>query len=161
LDRIEWASRIVYILFDADVNTNRSVESARWRLANELELRGAKVFYINLPVDVEVNGIDDLLFRWGPERVLELFECPQAHCLILSPGVPLASAREFVAHNYTQGNRRVLNYHKDVFYVYTGTHYREADDLEVRRSIYTFLEKAKHKGKSGKLVRFHPNKTRV
>ena len=36
--------------------------------------RGANVYFVNLPENCGVNGIDDLLAAWGPIRVLELFE---------------------------------------------------------------------------------------
>jgi hypothetical protein len=70
LDRIAWRTRTVVIVFDA---TNDSVGAARHELAKELARRGAKVHYLDLPEVEGVNGIDDLMGAWGPERVLELF----------------------------------------------------------------------------------------
>ena len=74
LDLITWAERTVYIIFDANVSSNESVNSARNGLARELASRHAVVRFVNLPPDCGVNGIDDLLAAWGPERVLGLFE---------------------------------------------------------------------------------------
>jgi len=76
LARIEWTNRIVYIVFDSNIHTNDNVKWARRGIARELASRGAKVKFVTLPADCGVNGIDDLLGVWGPERVLELFEKP-------------------------------------------------------------------------------------
>jgi hypothetical protein len=74
LARIEWKGRTVFIVFDANVHTNDSVKAARKGIARELATRGAQVKFVNLPEDCGVNGVDDLLAKWGPARVLELFE---------------------------------------------------------------------------------------
>jgi hypothetical protein len=74
LSRIAWAGRRVFIVFDANVHTNDSVKWARRGICRELATRGAKVDVVNLPEDCGVNGIDDLLAAWGPEKVLDLFE---------------------------------------------------------------------------------------
>lgn len=73
-DRVEWACRTVYIIFDANVHTNDSVKAARRGIARHLTARGAKVKFVNLPENCGVNGIDDLLNVWGPSRVLELID---------------------------------------------------------------------------------------
>jgi hypothetical protein len=65
--------RLVYILFDVDVHTNKQICNARAMLAEELTARGAKVVYVDLPAASNVNGVDDLLALEGPERVLPLF----------------------------------------------------------------------------------------
>jgi putative DNA primase/helicase len=39
-------------------------------------LRGAEVFTVDLPAVEGVNGIDDLLAAWGPDRVLALLSSP-------------------------------------------------------------------------------------
>ncbi len=74
LGRIAWKGRRVFIVFDANVHTNDSVNWARKGIARELTTRGAEVKFVNLPEDCGVNGIDDLLAIWGPARALELFE---------------------------------------------------------------------------------------
>jgi len=73
LDRIAWRDRLVYIVFDSNVHSNESVNWARKGICRELSGRGAKVDLVNLPPDCGVNGVDDLLASWGPERVLKLF----------------------------------------------------------------------------------------
>jgi len=75
LDNIDWKDRIVTIIFDANTATNQSVDAARNSLAKELRARGANVFLLDLPQDVDgVNGIDDLLFVKGPDFVAELID---------------------------------------------------------------------------------------
>ncbi len=87
LNRIAWKGRKVFIVFDANVHSNDSVKWARKGIARELATRGAEVQFVNLPEDCGVNGIDDLLAAWGPERVLELFEkpVPAAHLTVVLP----------------------------------------------------------------------------
>jgi putative DNA primase/helicase len=73
-DRIQWNGREVWIVFDANAETDDSVAAARRELAKELTRRGAMVHTLNLPGDVEgVNGIDDLLFNVGADYVAKLF----------------------------------------------------------------------------------------
>jgi len=49
LDRINWASRTVYLLFDSDVSTNWKVAAAETALAKELTRRGATVRIVRIP----------------------------------------------------------------------------------------------------------------
>lgn len=74
LGRIDWKGRETFILFDANVHTNDSVNWARKGITRVLATRSAEVQFVNLPEDCGVNGIDDLLAAWGPAKVLELFE---------------------------------------------------------------------------------------
>jgi hypothetical protein len=79
---LELSGRSVSIVFDSNVTTNEMVAKARLALANELRQRGAKVSFIDIPENYEVNGIDDLLGRWEEDedtagaikRGLELLE---------------------------------------------------------------------------------------
>jgi len=77
LRRLALKGRTVYIVFDSNVRTNARVGAARRELTAELTRLGAEVFWVNLPTPEEcsgINGVDDLLATWGPERVLELFD---------------------------------------------------------------------------------------
>jgi hypothetical protein len=74
LDRIPWEGRTVFIIYDSNVSTNESVNCARRGIALDLSRRKAKVQLVTLPECAGVNGVDDLLAAWGPQRVLELFE---------------------------------------------------------------------------------------
>ena len=76
LARLRWDKRKTLILYDVNVHTNDNVKLARKGIARELATRGGEVEFINLPEDCGVNGVDDLLADWGPQKVLELFEKP-------------------------------------------------------------------------------------
>jgi hypothetical protein len=76
LRRLNCDGRRVYIVFDANVHTNPKVAAARRRLSIELTQLGAQVSLVNLPKPGQgplINGVDDLLAVWGPEKVLDLF----------------------------------------------------------------------------------------
>ncbi len=49
LDRIEWAGRKVFIIFDSNVATNREVMRARRALTRDIQRREAKVYHFNIP----------------------------------------------------------------------------------------------------------------
>lgn len=87
LNRIAWQGRKVFIVFDANIHTNESVKWARKGIARELATRKAEVDFVTLPADCGVNGVDDLLAKWGPERVLELFSnaVPAARLQVTQP----------------------------------------------------------------------------
>jgi hypothetical protein len=74
LGRVAWKTRRTFIVFDSNVHTNESVKWARTTISRELAMREADVKLVNLPKDCGVNGVDDLLAAWGPERVFDLFE---------------------------------------------------------------------------------------
>ena len=81
LRRLALAGRTVYIVFDSNVHTNPKVAAARRELTAELIKLGAQVLCVNLPKPEEgsgINGVDDLLAAWGPDRVLELFQNAQS-----------------------------------------------------------------------------------
>ncbi|MEN3335671.1 MAG: hypothetical protein V7641_5036 [Blastocatellia bacterium] len=74
-DLIPWRSRQVSIFFDSNVHTNAKVRSARQALADELHHnRSAKVFFVEMPHDCELNGPDDLAYAHGDEAVLDCIE---------------------------------------------------------------------------------------
>lgn len=100
-DLVEWKDRRVHISFDKNVATNESVQAARRDLAIEMERRrGAHVFFVDVPLDAgdDINGIDDLLALWGPDRVLELIQRarPYHPTIILKRGKWAAAVREAV-----------------------------------------------------------------
>lgn len=81
-DRIEWEGRKALIIFDANVATNESVKAARDGLARELKRRGATVVIVDLPANLaEVNGVDDLLARYGADFLTSLIERAEAETL--------------------------------------------------------------------------------
>jgi archaellum biogenesis ATPase FlaH len=76
LDHLTWDGRRVLLLYDRNVHSNESVRAARNGLATVLRGRGARVEYVDIPFDVgpDINGIDDLVGKWGPKRVLDLIQ---------------------------------------------------------------------------------------
>ena len=73
LGLLDWSSREVSILFDANVKTNDSVKAARTDLARHLKHElGAEVYYADLPQQEGINGIDDFIAASGPEKALKL-----------------------------------------------------------------------------------------
>ena len=87
LERVIWSGRTVSVLFDGNVRTNPSVGFARTALSRELKKRGSAVRYVELPADCDVNGVDDLLAKSGPEKVLALLNesGPATAMQIVSP----------------------------------------------------------------------------
>lgn len=73
LEPFNWMRRAVYLCFDSDIKTNPMVLAALKELADELQNRGALVFFAALP-DVEGPdgkalkkvGVDDFLVHAGP-----------------------------------------------------------------------------------------------
>ncbi len=61
---------------------------------------------------------------------------------ILDPKAPLRTARHLVELRYTHRGDRTLQHQQGVFLAWTGTHYRDAAEEELRAEIYAFLEEA-------------------
>jgi uncharacterized protein (DUF927 family) len=74
--RIALKGREVTILYDTNVRDNSGVQAARRELTTALRRRGATVSWFAWPDDTPagVNGIDDLIGLWGPEKVLLTIE---------------------------------------------------------------------------------------
>lgn len=74
LETLHWEGRKVYVVYDSDRADNYSVLRAERSLAIELTRRGAEVFIVSLPseVDGEKNGLDDYLKRHGRENFRRL-----------------------------------------------------------------------------------------
>lgn len=73
LEKIVWARREVFIIFDSDARHNENVNNAMWRLAEELQHRGAMPKAVILPSNGEKKvGLDDLLVAHGPDSLSQL-----------------------------------------------------------------------------------------
>lgn len=76
---VAWAKRTVYLVFDSDAATNKSVLWAEYNLAKALQKQGAKVKMVRLPpgpvgedgTPAKV-GLDDYLVAKGPEALRAL-----------------------------------------------------------------------------------------
>jgi hypothetical protein len=128
LDRIVW-NRDVILTPDANRATNPSVGAAWRQLAIELERRGARTAIVDLPAEPDVNGIDDLLALWGPERVLAL----------LGGARPRQTARDFHQTDIGNAKRFAQRHGQNVCYVtgwnqwavWDGWRWRRDDSLKV------------------------------
>ncbi len=82
--------------------------------------------------------------------------------LILDPGSPLDCARAFIDRCHTRDGAPTLAYHRDGFYVWTGTGYGPAPtpEGELRCELWGVLDGAVRRHKES-LVPFKPNRVRV
>lgn len=69
LQAINWKRRKVRLVFDSDVTTKDSVRRALVDLSKWLTDQGASVLIVLLPCEIDgsKNGVDDFIFRHGPE----------------------------------------------------------------------------------------------
>jgi P4 family phage/plasmid primase-like protien len=76
IDRIKWAQhqqqRQVILLLDSDVHTNEQVRISRIGLAKELRRRKAHVLFADIPLQLNLKGIDDVSGQLGTEKALEI-----------------------------------------------------------------------------------------
>lgn len=107
LDLINWVERLALVVFDVNARTNESVAAARVSLSRELERRGAKVFWVEIPEVSGVNGIDDLLALGGPEAVLPLF---------FDDARPADTTRKFKNTDYGNAERLVTTRGDDILF---------------------------------------------
>jgi putative DNA primase/helicase len=112
----KWTGREALIVYDANALTNKDVAKARAALAKELHNRGAKVFLVDLPQVEGVNGVDDLIGQWGPDRVLTMLaESKRA----AGPGMGLTRqlAEEILKsdHFAQDAGRRLFVYSRGVY----------------------------------------------
>ena len=80
---------------------------------------------------------------------------------ILDPRNPLPSARALVAARFMDHDLRTMHRHRDTFWQFTGSYYRQADDEEVRRAAWLFLETAMQIDAKGNAQPFKPTQARV
>jgi putative DNA primase/helicase len=62
--------------------------------------------------------------------------------LILDPRAPYDIALEFVRCHYLRGDHLTLYHHKGAFYSWSGRHYPESDEWDMRAKVYAFLNRA-------------------
>jgi putative DNA primase/helicase len=82
--------------------------------------------------------------------------------LILDPGDPLDSARQFLMVKYSVRGVRTLNRLQAEFYAYDGICYQPIEDEKIRAQLYDFLDGAlRWDPESSNYVPFKPTKTKV
>jgi hypothetical protein len=86
------SGRIVGILFDSNVTTNKAVRAGRARLAKRLRSQGAQVRLFDLPPSAGVNGPDDFIRQKGDEAFIDLLNAtPTKASILVDPsGTPVA-----------------------------------------------------------------------
>lgn len=62
--------------------------------------------------------------------------------LLLNPYAPLETARIIVEKNHMMEKQRTIHHQQSIFSTWTGTHYRDFKNEEMRAKLYIFLEKA-------------------
>jgi len=110
-----------------------------------------------------MKRLDAEFDKWKTERDARPAQAVTSD-LILDPGDPLPSAREFIArgHSSPDGCRWLHHYNSD-FYGWTGSHYATIRDDAIRAALYEFLEPAQHLktiGENEQLVPFKPTKSK-
>jgi len=85
----------------------------------------------------------------------------QSGGLVLSPSDPMTSARKFISSHCTKNGFRTVHYYRGGFYRYTGTHYKELNNDDIKSELWEFLDKALRINSEGKLVPFEPTKYKV
>src|SRR5687768_7094210 len=83
--------------------------------------------------------------------------------VVLDPNDPRPSARLFIEREYTSDGFVTIWEQSGVPYVWSGTHYREAEWTEIRSQVWGFAEKAERwdGGKDPALVPFQPTPRKV
>jgi putative DNA primase/helicase len=84
--------------------------------------------------------------------------------VVPAPGNPLAVARQFVTERYAHELGARIAAHRGLFYTWTGTHWIEIEETDVRSLLYRWLEHAVYwkATKDGpELVLFEPNRIKI
>lgn len=103
LDAVVWRGRTVFVVFDSDLATNRSVKLAEFGLARELQRRGAKVLAIRLPAGANGAkvGLDDYLVTHSVEALCALEPVEILHP-DLRPGPVVVEAHDLLRRDYPE-----------------------------------------------------------
>ena len=81
--------------------------------------------------------------------------------VVLPKDAPWVAAEKFLTDRYTQGDTRLLHYHRGAFYSWTGTHYREVVPEALQRELYQFFAPVLVRNKKGEIEPFNPNPGKV
>jgi putative DNA primase/helicase len=115
---------------------------------------------------IETNDLppyspDEIIREFPPEQTPHKLPVSLAGRILLPSDDPVTCAGEFLNRDFrTPSNALRLQYYRNSFYQWTGTHYTEIDAKEVRSKLYAFLKDATTIRK-GMLEPFKPNKNRV
>jgi putative DNA primase/helicase len=85
---------------------------------------------------------------------------PAGSHVVLVDGAPVKNGETFVEQRYQRDGRPLLRCYQNVFYSWTGSHWREMRDDMLEHELYGFLANALVT-KKGALVPFNPTKNKV
>ena len=108
----------------------------------------------------QVLELIDVAEAWQPRESGEEELAPVAD-LILAPGDPIPSAREFVSRHYMVNGARTIHNVNDDLYAYNGSVYVPVPLAAIRSKAYAMLDRAKAFDENGKLKKFKPTKHKV
>jgi putative DNA primase/helicase len=98
------------------------------------------------------------------EKARENLRKHEEQWVVLDPQDPHPGAEEFLRRRFTKDGVRTLHFHGGEFYRSTGTHYRAAEEGEIRAELWGFAAEAKRwesPGIESALIPFQPTTTRV
>jgi putative DNA primase/helicase len=78
-----------------------------------------------------------------------------------SPSNPMAVARQIVAGYQDEDEILTLRRWRGTWMMWLGTHWAEAEDLEIRKHLYSQLENAEYEDNLGDVKPWAPNKARI
>lgn len=115
--------------------------------------------------------------RTPTELVMEHLKCDVEHAVawlcaklgiemsdvvVLDYNDPRRSARKLIDHEFTDDNERtLLRRHREQFWHYDGSYYRNMSDEVLDAAIWEFLDHAKRRNDKGTLIRFNPDSAKV
>ena len=145
LAAILWTGRTVFVAFDSDWRTNDQVQYAMAELARILTGVGADVRIIDIPAadDGSKQGIDDFLMANGPDAFAGLIDTaapPDEFAIenalpVRSLSDPHELADGYRASLAPDGSPDRLRFWQTGFWQYTGTHYQEVPDAEIKARL--------------------------
>jgi putative DNA primase/helicase len=140
LEAVAWKGRTVYIIFDSDAARSPKVRSAEKALAQVLAEQGADVKVVRLPGGPEGAkvGLDDFLVAHGPDALRQLLDAADPAVSVVDPDLlddPRRLAQRFLAD-------RTFRYWQSGYYEYTGTHYVEIPEYEMRARLTNHCQAA-------------------
>ena len=98
------------------------------------------------------------------DRACAITDVYEPTALILEPGDPLKSAREFLSRHHTLDEVQALHYQQGVFYQFdpSTSAYTEREEASIRATLYQFLELARAWDPVKETFgRFKPTKTKI
>lgn len=87
-------------------------------------------------------------------------EAPWTPSLLLDPADPMRSARKMVEIRFLHPRGRIVQRHREAFWVWDGSRYALQTKEDVRATIYAFTEHARMMGRNGP-ERFKPSSDKV